>query len=160
MQVAKTIISLLTAACALQAGAQVQQARGQYTVNYKESIGTFDRKEAPATVKQKARQEAELKAIEAYYAEAGQSESANFDAIRSKVLQEPGRYILESTVIAEKDDNKDYQYTTTVRVSLNVANLRNAVQAKSAVVQAADSEKSALSFVFVSRAMSRTLLNA
>ena len=64
MQVAKTIISLLTAACALQAGAQVQQARGQYTVNYKESIGTFDRKEAPATVKQKARQEAELKAIE------------------------------------------------------------------------------------------------
>ena len=156
MQVAKTIISLLTAACALQAGAQVQQARGQYTVNYKESIGTFDRKEAPATVKQKARQEAELKAIEAYYAEAGQSESANFDAIRSKVLQEPGRYILESTVIAEKDDNKDYQYTTTVRVSLNVANLRNAVQAKSAVVQAADSEKSALSFVFVSRQVDST----
>lgn len=156
MQVAKTLIALLTAACALQAGAQVQQARGQYTVNYKEAIGTFDRKEVPAAVKHKARQEAELKAIEAYYAEAGQSESANFDAIRSKVLQDPGRYILESAVIAEKDDAKDYQYTTAVRVSLNVANLRNAVQAKSAVGQAADSEKSALSFVFVSRQVDST----
>ena len=146
MQVVKYLIAMLLSAVALQAGAQIQQARGQYTVNYKDSLGTFDRKEAPAAVKQKARQEAELKAIEAYYAEAGQSESANFDAIRSKVLQEPGRYILESTVIAEKDEAKDYQYTAAVRVSLNVANLRNAVQAKSAVGQAADSEKSALSF--------------
>lgn len=156
MQVVKYLIAMLLSAVALQAGAQIQQARGQYTVNYKDSLGTFDRKEAPAAVKQKARQEAELKAIEAYYAEAGQSESANFDAIRSKVLQEPGRYILESTVIAEKDEAKDYQYTAAVRVSLNVANLRNAVQAKSAVGQAADSEKSALSFVFVSRQVDST----
>ncbi len=156
MQVVKYLIAMLLSAVALQAGAQIQQARGQYTVNYKDSLGTFDRKEVPAAVKQKARQEAELKAIEAYYAEAGQSESANFDAIRSKVLQEPGRYILESTVIAEKDEAKDYQYTAAVRVSLNVANLRNAVQAKSAVGQAADSEKSALSFVFVSRQVDST----
>ncbi len=38
-----------------------------------------------------------------------------------------------------------------MRASLNVANLRNAMQANSAVGKAADSEKSMLSFVFVSR---------
>lgn len=156
MQVVKYLIALLTAAFALQAGAQVQQARGQYSVNYKESIGAFDRKEAPGPVKQKARQEAELKAVEAYYAEAGQSESANFNAIRSKILQDPGRYILDSTVISENDNTKDYQYTAVVRISLNVANLRNAVQANSSVAQAAEGEKSALSFVFVSRQVEST----
>ncbi len=156
MQVVKYLMALLTAAFALQASAQIQQARGQYTVNYKESIGAFDRKEVPSPVKQKARQEAQLKAVEAYYAEAGQSESANFDAIRSKILQDPGRYILDSTVISENDNTKDFQYTAVVRVSLNVANLRNAVQANSPVAQAAESEKSALSFVFVSRQVDST----
>lgn len=156
MQVGKYLIAMLMAAFALQAAAQIQQARGQYTVNYKESIGTFDRKEAPGPVKQKARQEAQLKAVEAYYAEAGQSESANFNAIRSKILEEPGRYILDSTVIAENDNTKDYQYTAVVRISLNLANLRNAVQASSSVAQAAEGEKSALSFVFVSRQVDST----
>lgn len=156
MQVIKYVIAMLMAAFALQASAQIQQARGQYTVNYKDSIGILDRKEAPGPVKQKARQEAQLKAVEAYYAEAGQSESANFNAIRSKILAEPGRYILDSTVISENDNTKDFQYTAVVRISLNVANLRNAVQANSSVAQTAEAEKSALSFVFVSRQVDST----
>jgi hypothetical protein len=156
MQIVKYFLGLLIAAVAAQAGAQVQQARGQATVNYKDSVGTFDRREAPSGVKQKARQEAELKAVESYYAEAGQSESANFDVIRGKLLQEPGRYILDSTMIAETDNSKDFQYTVVVRISLNMANLRNAVQATSAVGKATDAEKSALSFVFVSRQVDST----
>lgn len=156
MQMIKFFVAVLMAAIALQAGAQVQQARGQATLNYKDSVGTFDRREAPSGVKQKARQEAELKAVESYYAEAGQSESANFDAIRSKILQEPARYILDTTVISENDNSKDFQYTVVVRISLNMANLRNAVQASSAVGQAAATEKSALTFVFVSRQVDST----
>ncbi|MCJ0766071.1 hypothetical protein [Variovorax terrae] len=156
MQVIKHLIAVLMAAFALQAGAQIQQARGQYTANYKESIGAFDRKEASGAVKQKARQEAALKAVEAYYAEAGQSESANFNAIRGKILEEPGRYILDTTVIAETDNPKEFEYSVVVRISLNVANLRNAVQASSAVARTAESEKSALSFVFVSRQVDST----
>lgn len=156
MQVIKIFLAALMAAIALQAGAQVQQARGQATVNYKDAIGTFDRREVPSGAKQKARQDAELKAVESYYAEAGQSESANFDAIRSKILQEPGRYILDSVVISENDNSKDFQYNVVVRISLNVANLRNAVQSSSAVGQAAAAEKSALSFVFVSRQVDST----
>ncbi|MFT4103116.1 MAG: hypothetical protein QM674_19200 [Burkholderiaceae bacterium] len=141
----------MLASIALQAGAQVHQARGQYSANYKELLGTFDRKEAPTAFKQKARQEATLKAIEMYFAEAGQSESANFDAIRAKFLENPDRYILDTTVLSEIDDPKDFQYTVAVRASLNVANLRNATQAGSAIGKAATHEKSALSFVFVSR---------
>jgi hypothetical protein len=151
MQIVKLGIALLVAAFGAQAGAQVHQARGQYAITYKEQLGTFDKKEAPAKVRQKAQQEAAIKAVEAYYAEAGQSESANFDAVRSKILENPGRYILESTVIAEDDNKKEFKYTVVVRASLNVANLRNEVQGNSAVGQAADSEKSMLSFVFVSR---------
>lgn len=151
MQVIKFLVALLIATVAFQAHAQVQQAKGQYALNYKEFLGTFDKKEAPPKAKQKAQEEAMLKAVEAYYAEAGQSESANFAAIRSKILENQGRYILDSTVIAEDDDKKALKYTVVVRVSLNVANLRNAVQASSAVGRAANSEKSMLSFVFVSR---------
>ena len=151
MQVIQFLVALLVLASGLPATAQVHQARGQFAVAYKDQIGTFDKKEAPATVRQMAQQEAAIKAVEAFYAEAGQSESANFDAIRSKILENPSRYILESTVIAEDDNKKEFKYTVVVRASLNVANLRNAVQANSAVGQAAGSEKSMLSFVFVSR---------
>ena len=156
MQVMKYLIAVVIAAFAMQVGAQVHQARGQYALSYKEFVGMFGRTEAPDQVKQKARQEAALKAVETYYAEAGQSESANFDAIRAKILQNQERYILETTVISENDNTKDAQYSVVVRVALNVANLRNAVQASSAVAQAADSEKSALSFVFVSRQVDST----
>ncbi len=151
MQVIRYLVAFLIAAFALQAGAQIQQARGQFSMNYKESIGAFDRKEAPPAVKQKVRQEAVLKAVQAYYAEAGQAESANFDAIRSKVIEDPGRYILDNTVISETDNPKDFQYTVVVRISLDVATLRNAVQTNSAIGKAAEGEKSAMSFVFVSR---------
>ncbi|BEV13550.1 hypothetical protein HBDW_03380 [Herbaspirillum sp. DW155] len=151
MQVIRTLIALMLAMLLLPASAQIQQARGQYSISYKDALGVFDRKEVPAPIKQKARQEAALKAVESYYAEAGQSESANFDAIRARILENQDRYILDTTVLSETDDPKELRYTVAVRVSLNVANLRNAVQASSAIGKAAQGEKSAMSFVFVSR---------
>lgn len=156
MQVIKYVIVLLIALVAGQANAQVHQARGQYSINYKDSVGTFGRKEAPPAIKQKAQQEAALKAVEAYFAEAGQSEAANFDSVRLKILENQGRYILDTVVISETDNTKDYQYSVAVRISINVANLRNAMNANSAIGRAGDAEKSALSFVFVSRQVAST----
>lgn len=156
MQVIRTLIALMLAMLLLPASAQIQQARGQYSISYKEALGVFDRKEVPAAFKQKARQEAALKAVETYYAEAGQSESANFDAIRARILENQDRYILDTTVLSEIDDTRELRYTVAVRVSLNVANLRNAVQASSAIGKAAQGEKSAMSFVFVSRQVDST----
>ena len=140
----KLFVALCAAAFALSAVAQVQQARGKATVAYTGKAVTPD-------VKAKALQNAQLKAVEFYYAEAGESEAANFDAMRAKIIENPDRYILDTTVLSEDDNAGSKAYTVAVRVSLNVANLRNDIKAGSAVGKATRSERSALAFVFVSR---------
>jgi hypothetical protein len=130
MQVIKQF--LIWSCIALFAGnalAQVQQAKGKASV-------TYQGWSASADDKAKATMAAQLKAIEFYYAEAGQSEAENFDAIREKIIAAPDRYILDSTILAEEENKDKKQYTVTVRVALNVANLRNAVKSNSAVVKA------------------------
>ena len=136
----------LTLALALAplAQAQVQQARGKATVPYSGKSLTPD-------VKAKAVQNAQLKAVETYYAEAGESESANFDTMRARIIENPDRYFLETTVLSEDDNAGSRSYTVAVRVSLNVANLRNDIKAGSAVGKAGRTERSALAFLFVSR---------
>ena len=140
----RLFLMAVLAASAFSASAQVQQSRGKASVNYQGWSASADDKA-------RATQAAELKAVEFYYAEAGESESENFDAVRDWILANPDRYILESTVLAEDDNRDKKQYTVAVRVSLNVANLRNLVKANSAVAQAGAGEKSPLAFVFVSR---------
>lgn len=140
----KLFVAIFAAAFALSAVAQVQRAAGKATVPYTGKSATPD-------VKAKALQNAQLKAVEFYYAEAGESEAANFDAMRAKILENPDRYILETTVLAEDDNAGSKAYTVSVRVSLNVANLRNDIKAGSAVGKATRTERSALAFVFVSR---------
>jgi hypothetical protein len=144
MQVIKKLFLVLLVAFATVATAQVQQARGKATIPY---LG----KSATPDIKSKATQSAQLKAVEFYYAEAGESEAANFDAVREKIISDPDRYILETTVLAEEDSADKKQYTVTVRVSLNVANLRNAVKANSVVAKTGRTDKSALAFLFISR---------
>lgn len=138
-------VALAAMAFALSsAQAQISQARGKATLPY-------TAKAAPPDVKATAMKNAQLKAVEMYYAEAGESEAAAFDAMRQKILDNPDRYILESTVLSEDDNTGSKQYTVAVKVSLNVANLRNDMKAGSAVGKATRSERSALAFVFVSR---------
>ncbi|VVE90048.1 hypothetical protein PBR20603_04026 [Pandoraea bronchicola] len=145
MQVMKKLFLLFAAAVfASSAAAQVQQARGKATVTYEGwSISRDD--------KARALSAAQMKAVEFYYAEAGEAESENFDAIRQKILAEPDRYILDSTILAEDENSDKKQYTVAVRVSLNVANLRNAVKRDSAVVKGGPAGRSPLAFIFVSR---------
>lgn len=144
MQIARFLSAVVLACFALSATAQVQQARGKASVAYQG-------RSASADDKARATQAAQLKAVEFFYAEAGESESENFDAVRDKILANPDRYILESTVLGEEDAPEKRQYTVAVRVALNVANLRNLVKANSAVAKAGAAEKSQLVFVFVSR---------
>ena len=145
MQVIRQLlVAVFAAAFALSATAQVQQARGKATVPYTGKAVTPE-------VKAKALQGAQLKAVEFYYAEAGESEAANFDAMRQKIIDNPDRYILETTVLSEDDNAGSKAYTVAVKVSLNVANLRNDIKAGSAVGKATRTERSALAFVFVSR---------
>ncbi len=144
MQVIRSFMLVLLAAFAFSAVAQVQQARGKASV-------TYQGRSANADDKARALQAAQLKAVEFYYAEAGESESENFDTVRDKILSNPDRYILESTVLGEEDNPDKKQFTTAVRIALNVANLRNLMKSNSAVAKAGAGEKSPLAFVFVSR---------
>lgn len=134
---------------ATSAWAQVAQQRGKATLTYQGPAATADDKNR-ATV------QAQLKAIETYYAEAGQSEQDNFDAVRDKIAGSLDRYVLESTVLAEQDEPSRKQYTVAVRVSLNVASLRNAIKASSAVAQGGPAPQSPLAFMFVSRQVDST----
>jgi hypothetical protein len=149
MQVIRALILAMLACLALTANAQVQQARGKATVSY---AG----KAVSAEDKLKANQAAQLKAVEFYFAEAGQTEAENFDNVREKILASPDRFILESTTLAEEDRPDTHQYTVTVRVSLNVANLRNLEKANSAVAKGGPASKSPLAFLFVSRMVDST----
>jgi hypothetical protein len=144
MQVIRSFLVVLLAAFTVTAMGQVAQVKGKASLAYKG-------KAVPLEVKNQVQQTAQLKAIEGYYAEAGEAESANFDAVRAKILENPDRFILDSTVLTEDDDVPNQKYTAVVRVSLNVANLRNLVKDNSAVAKTGRTEKSALSFVFVSR---------
>ncbi|WP_076999991.1 hypothetical protein [Variovorax sp. KK3] len=144
MQVIRTLTLAVLASFAITSMAQVQQARGKASVAYQGKAATADDKA-------RATQAAQLKAVEFFYAEAGESESENFDALREKILANPDRYILESTVLGEEESTDRKQYTVAVRVALNVANLRNLVKSNSAVAKAGVAEKSPLAFLFVSR---------
>ncbi|MDW5444218.1 hypothetical protein [Polaromonas sp. SM01] len=144
MQIIRTCLLVLLLGCTTLSMAQVQQARGKATVPYSGRSATPD-------IKAKANLAAQLKAVEFYYAEAGESEAANFDAVRDKIIADPDRYILETTVLAEEDSADKKQYTVAVKVSLNVANLRNAVKANSAVAKTGRADKSPLAFLFISR---------
>ena len=147
--VRKLMVGVLALFVAASSWAQVQQARGKASV-------TYAGKAATAEDKARALAAAQLKAVELHYAEAGESETENFDAIRDRILADPGRYILETTTLAEEDKPDLRQYSVAVRVSLNVANLRNAVKAGSAVVKGGPAARSPLAFVFVSRQVDST----
>lgn len=145
MQIIQKIVVAFAAVCfVMSAAAQVQQARGKATVTYTE-------KTLGAETKAKAVLAAQLKAVEFYYAEAGESEASNFDAIRDKLAANPDRFILDTTILSEDDVTATKQYTVAVRVQLNVANLRNEIRAGSAIARAGRTERSALAFLFVSR---------
>jgi hypothetical protein len=123
---------------------QTQYSTGGAALNYTGKV-------APQAIKDQASQMAEAKAIEAYYARAGQSDFTNFDSNRDKILGNLDRYVLEATVVNEQDRTDVKQYSVTIRVTLNMPALNSAIKESSAVANVAKSGKSKLTFLFVAR---------
>jgi hypothetical protein len=144
MQITKPILIASLILCSTTVPAQTVYEKGRAAVSY-------TGKSAPQAAKDQANQMAETKAIETYYAEAGESELANFDKIREQILGNLDRYILEAAIVSEEDRTDTKQYAVTVRVRLNVAALHNAIKDNSAVSGAAKSAKSSITFLFVAR---------
>jgi hypothetical protein len=144
MQITKPFLIASLLLCSATVLAQTVYEKGRAAVSY-------TGKSAPQAVKDQASQMAQTKAIETYYAEAGESELTNFDKIREQILGNLDRYVLDAAVVSEEDRTDIKQYAVTVRVRLNVAALHNAVKDNSAVSGVAKSAKSRLTFLFVAR---------
>mgnify|MGYP007000613703 FL=1 len=144
MQVIRIALALALALSMTVANAQAQYAKGKAAL-------TYSSWKLSAEDKAKALKTAQLKAIDAYYAEAGESESANFENIRAQVTADPETFLTDTTILSEEDKSDAKQYSVAVRVTLNVAKLNNTIKAGSAVANAAKGEKSKLTFLFVSR---------
>ena len=144
MQVIRIFLLALLAFSSQFALAQIEQAKGSATI-------TYTGRKITAEDKTRAQREAQVKAVERYYAESGDSESANFDNVRDKVLENLDKFVLSSTIISEDDSGDKKQYNVVLRIELNVAKLRNTLKANSAIGSTAAANKSPLTFVFMAR---------
>ncbi|WP_297575894.1 hypothetical protein [uncultured Deefgea sp.] len=148
MQIIRLFLISFLLLLGVTAQAETATAKGQATIKYETSL--MSSKVSPED-KAKAMALAQLKAVDKYYAEAGDAQSEGLDAIRAKIKADPDRYILETVILSEEDKPDMKQYSITVRATLNVSQLRNASKSSSVVAQAAKGDKSKLTFVFVSR---------
>lgn len=143
MQVIRTLLIALLAFGMQFAFAQVENAKGSATVRYERKLTPED--------KNRAFLEAQVKAVERYYAESGEADSANFDNVRDKVLENLDKFVLSATLISDQDMPDKKQYNAVVRIELNVARLRNTLKANSAIGSTPAGNKSPLTFVFMAR---------
>jgi hypothetical protein len=123
--------------------AQIIQAKGAGTLSYAGAV--------TPELKERAYVKAQMAAVERYFAESGQAESLNFIAIEAKVRENLDDFILSTVVLNEQDQASVHKFSMAVRVEINVAKLRNTLQAASAVGKAANAAKSQLVYVFVGR---------
>jgi hypothetical protein len=123
--------------------AQVVQVKGGGTQSYTGVVAQ--------EVKERAFVKAQLAAVERYFAENGEAESQNFEAIQDKIEENLEKFIINTTVINEQDQTSLHKYSVAVRIELNVAKLRNTLRGASAVAKASNAAKSQLVYLFVGR---------
>lgn len=127
----------------VMACAQIIQAKGVGTLPYPVAL--------TPEIKEGAYVKAQLNAVERYFAESGEAESQNFEAIESKIQDNLEKFILSTVVLNEQDQSSMHKYSVAVRVEINAAKLRNTLRGASAVGKAANAAKSQLAYVFVGR---------
>ena len=139
----KIALSLFCMLLSASAMAQVVNAKGVATINYTTKITPQE--------KEQAYKAAQVAAIERYFAENGEAEAENFDAIKPKVEANLDKFILSTTVLNEQDQPGLSKYSLVVRIELNLAKLRNTLRSSSDVGKVAQASKSAMVYVFVAR---------
>lgn len=139
----KILLTIAALIISAQCAAQVVATKGVGTVSYGWSLSSSD--------KEKAYKAAQVAAVERYFAENGEAEAENFEAIQPKVEASLEKFILSTTVINEQNQESIKKYSVAVRVELNVAKLRTAIRGNSATAKAGLGEKSQLVYVFMGR---------
>lgn len=137
-------LCLAALALSFQCHAQVVASKGVGTVSYGWSLSAED--------KDKAFKAAQVAAVERYFAENGEAESENFEAIQPAIEANLDKFILSSTVINEQVQEGMKKYSVSVRVELNVAKLRSTIRRSSPTAKAGPAaQNSPLVYVFVGR---------
>ena len=135
----KYFLILLAMVLPLSAHAQIVTVKGVGTASY--TAGLFDSGNK-STAKQKAYIAAQVAAVERYFAESGEAESANFEKIQQQVEDNLDKFILSTTVLNEEDQTSLNKYSVVVKVELNAAKLRNTLRRSSTVSQVTADQKS------------------
>ncbi|MES2018240.1 MAG: hypothetical protein V4484_17265 [Pseudomonadota bacterium] len=139
----KILLCLLCMLASAPSMAQVVNAKGVATVSYTKKI-TPAQKEAAYVA-------AQVSAIERYFAENGEAEAENFDAIKPKIEANLDKFILSTTVLSEQDQAGLSKYSIAVRTEINLAKLRTTLRANSEAGKAAPASNSEMVYVFVAR---------
>lgn len=132
----------------LMATCQIIQAKGAGTLPYAGVV--------TPEIKERAYVKAQLNAVERYFAENGEAESQNFEAIESTIQDNLEKFILSTVVLNEQDQSSMHKYSVAVRVEINAAKLRNTLRGASAAGKASNTAKSQLVYVFVGREIAST----
>jgi hypothetical protein len=139
----KILIALFCLALSAPGMAQIVTTKGVATISYANTVSPLD--------KEKAYRAAQVASIERYFAENGEAESENFEAVQGKVEENLDKFIMSTTVLSEQDQPGLRKYSMAVRTELNVAKLRTTLRGAGAVNKAATGEKSQMVYVFVGR---------
>lgn len=139
----KILVAIGSMLFAMQCFAQIVNVKGVNTVTYATVLTSLE--------KEKAYRAAQVAAVERYFAENGEADSQNFEAIQDKVETNLEKFVLSSTVLNELDQPGLRKYSITLRVELNVAKLRNTLKTASATGKTSNAEKSQMVYVFVAR---------
>ncbi|SHH05116.1 hypothetical protein [Massilia sp. CF038] len=139
----KILLTLLCLLASASSMAQVVNAKGVATVSYTKKI-TPQQKEAAYVA-------AQVAAIERYFAENGEAEAENFDAIKPKVEANLDKFVMSTTVLTEQDQPTLSKYSIAVRTEINLAKLRTTLRANSEAGKAAPASNSEMVYVFVAR---------
>lgn len=139
----KIVISLFCMLLSASAMAQVVNAKGVATITYNTKITPQE--------KEQAYKAAQVASIERYFAENGEAEAENFDAIKPKIEANLDKFILGTTVLNEQDQPGLSKYSLVVRTEINLAKLRTTLRSSSEVGKSAQGSKSTMVYVFVAR---------
>ncbi|MBY0572330.1 MAG: hypothetical protein K2P84_01510 [Undibacterium sp.] len=143
IQLNKLLITICGMLLSVSCFAQIVTVKGVNTVTYATVL--------TAPEKEKSYRAAQVAAVERYFAEKGEAESENFEAIQAKVEANLDKFILSTVVLNEQDQPGLRKYSITVKVELNVAKLNTTLRSSSVAGKTPGAEKSQMVYVFVAR---------
>jgi hypothetical protein len=146
----KLILCLLGITYFHAALAQVASESATGVVEYRGVLGADERKAAI--------EDAQLSALDTFIARLAQPAlSQIYEQNKADIHAQKDRFILNYVQLSDNQDKKARTYSVTLRTEINQASLTNFLTENYAVNEVPKSQKSPISFVFVSRELASTL---